>query len=178
MKKILAIIISIMFCGGAYADVQQAEITHSQYRPHWSMVAPTKWSDVAYKEPIKRGKWVKPVAWVGYVGTLFIVPFPLFITAKDKNIATNNQWNIFRENFERDLDNCERLYKQEKDLLKCYNETRATHISFFSMVNDDVNAEKMIQLQQQAIIQNSGPHYQHSTTTRYGNTYYTNSYSY
>ena len=120
MKKILAILIFIMFCGGAYADVQQAEITHSQYRPHWSMVAPTKWSDVAYKEPIKRGKWVKPVAWVGYVGTLFIVPFPLFMTAKDKNIATNNQWNIFRENFERDLDNCERLYKQERDLLKLY----------------------------------------------------------
>ena len=93
-------------------------------------------------------------------------------------IATNNQWNIFRENFERDLDNCERLYKQERDLLKCYNETRATHVSFFSMVNDDVNAEKMIQLQQQAIIQNNRPHYQHSTTTRYGNTYYTNSYSY
>ena len=45
-------------------------------------------------------------------------------------------------------------------------------------VNDDVNAEKMIQLQQQAIIQNNRPHYQHSTTTRYGNTYYTNSYSY
>ena len=86
MKKILAILISIMFCGGAYADVQQAEITHCQYRPHWSMVAPTKWSDVAYKEPIKRGKWVKPVAWVGYVGTLFIekyyfcpIMWPLFL---------------------------------------------------------------------------------------------------
>ena len=66
----------------------ESETVH--LKPNWDSVAPDKYANIRYIEPIKRGKWVMPTSWFVYFGTLGLVPIPLIIKQKDENIAKNN----------------------------------------------------------------------------------------
>lgn len=72
-----------------------------------SKIQPDKFEDIIptdlnyqYIDPIKRPKWAYPLAWVGYIGTIFIVPFPLIMKNKDDAITTNNQKYMNMKSYE------------------------------------------------------------------------------
>lgn len=108
-----------------------------------------------YKEPIKRPKWAYPLAWVGYVGTLFIVPFPLFMDAKDQKIITNNQKYMNMKTYEQryygDIDKCNVVFKSNKDLYKCYQEVKLSHQTFINNVRSGNIQEAQVELQRQQL---------------------------
>lgn len=95
------------------------------------------------------------MAWFGWVGTCFLVPFPLFMDDKDNNIALNNTWVWFKEQFEKDVNDCEKVYKQEKELYQCYQNVQNKHIQYLNMQLGNYNAQQIQSLQQMQIIQQS-----------------------
>ena len=87
-----------------------------------SKIQPDRFEDIIptdlnyeYKEPIKRPKWAYPLAWVGYIGTIFIVPFPIIMKNKDNEITTNNQKYMNMKSYEQryygDIDKCNIIFK-------------------------------------------------------------------
>ena len=55
------------------AITTQESNTFSKIQPDWfEDIIPTD-LNYQYIDPIKRPKWVYPLAWVGYVGTIFII---------------------------------------------------------------------------------------------------------
>ena len=129
MKKIIVFVfLSLLFMQSCFA-IEKSKIN----RPTWQSVAPVKYQNVTYKEPIQRPKWIKPLAWFGWVGTCFIVPFPIIIDEKDSGIARNNMWVSFKEQFEKDIDECENIYEKDKEIHQCYQRVQNRHIQYFNM---------------------------------------------
>lgn len=107
-----------------------------------------------YVNPINRPKWAYPLAWVGYVGTLFIVPFPIVMKNKDIAIAENNQkyMNLqsYKQRYNDDIDKCNVVFKTNADLYKCYQEVKLSHQNFINSVisNNIQQAQSELQRQQ------------------------------
>ena len=127
-KIIVCVFLSLLFVQSCFA-IEKSKII----RPTWQSVAPVKYQNVTYKEPIQRPKWIKPLAWFGWVGTCFIVPFPIIIDEKDSGIARNNMWVNFKEQFEKDIIECENIYEKEKELHQCYQSVQNRHIQYLNM---------------------------------------------
>lgn len=152
--------------------------------PCWQEIAPLE-ASIRYKEPIKRPKWAYPLAWTGYIGTIFIIPFPRYMQDKDNAIANNNsefyKLEKYRVLYENDIQRCQNIYFEEAELLKCYNEARNNlymvlgNHSRANLVEEQKDTNRL--LRQEIQMQNR-PTYSHTTTTRSGNYYYTNTYSY
>jgi hypothetical protein len=139
-----------------------------------------------YMEPIQRPKWKKPLAWVGYAGTLFMVPFPLIMSANDAKIEKNNQkyerYIKMKEDFNNEIAQCNAVFKNDKDLYYCYQNVKKQFITLSGNQSTEYNNAEQLKIQRQQLYQMyqmSRPHYSHSTTTTpYGETYHTNTYSY
>lgn len=127
-----------------------------------SMVQPDKFEDIIptdlnyqYIDPIKRPKWAYPLAWVGYVGTIFIIPFPLVMKNKDNAILTNNQKYMNMKSYEQryygDIDKCNTVFKTDKDLYKCYQEVKLSHQTFINNVRAGNIQEAQAELQRQQL---------------------------
>ena len=84
MKKILISILCIsILCMSTMAATMQGNITKSKIQPDkFEDIIPTD-LNYQYKEPVKRPKWAYPLAWIGYAGTLLIIPFPLVMKNTD-----------------------------------------------------------------------------------------------
>ncbi len=104
-----------------------------------------------YKDPIKRPKWAYPMAWVGYIGTCFIVPFPIIMKNKDTAITTNNQKYMNMKSYEQrylgDIDKCNVVFKNEQYLYRCYQEVKVSHQTFINNVRAGNIQEKQLQAQ-------------------------------
>ena len=127
-----------------------------------SKIQPDKFEDIIptdlnyqYIDPIKRPKWAYPLAWVGYVGTIFIVPFPLIMKNKDDAITTNNQKYMNMKSYEQryygDIDKCNIIFKTDKDLYKCYQEVKLSHQTFINSVRAGNIQEAQAELQKQQL---------------------------
>lgn len=127
-----------------------------------SKIQPDKFEDIIptdlnyqYIDPIKRPKWAYPLAWVGYVGTIFIVPFPLIMKNKDDAITTNNQKYMNMKSYEQryygDIDKCNIIFKTDKDLYKCYQEVKLSHQTFINNVRAGNIQEAQAELQKQQL---------------------------
>ena len=127
-----------------------------------SKIQPDKFEDIIptdlnyqYIDPIKRPKWAYPLAWVGYVGTIFIVPFPLIMKNKDDAIITNNQKYMNMKSYEQryygDIDKCNIIFKTDKDLYKCYQEVKLSHQTFINSVRAGNIQEAQAELQKQQL---------------------------
>ena len=127
-----------------------------------SKIQPDKFEDIIptdlnyqYIDPIKRPKWAYPLAWVGYVGTIFIVPFPLIMKDKDDAITTNNQKYMNMKSYEQryygDIDKCNIIFKTDKDLYKCYQEVKLSHQTFINNVRAGNIQEAQAELQKQQL---------------------------
>jgi hypothetical protein len=143
----------------------------------------TKDAKYNYIEPIQRPKWTKLLAWVGYAGTLFMVPFPLIMNQKDAKIEKNNQkyerYIKMKEDFNNEIAQCNAVFKSDKDLYYCYQDVKKQFITLSGNQSTEYNNAEQLEIQRQQLYQMSRPHYSHSTTTTpYGETYYTNTYSY
>ena len=125
-------------------------------------IQPDKFEDIIpadlnyqYLDPIKRPKWAYPLAWVGYVGTIFIVPFPLIMKNKDNAITTNNQKYMNMKSYEQryygDIDKCNIIFKTDKDLYKCYQEVKVSHQTFINNVRAGNIQEAQAELQKQQL---------------------------
>ena len=176
VKKIALLFVCVFLFLTSPIFAIESETVH--LKPNWDSVAPDRYANIRYIEPIKRGKWVMPTSWFVYFGTLGLVPIPLIIKQKDENIAKNNVWCKYKQNFENDLANCEILYKNNKEKSMCYQNVRNTHINFLNMILTDAHNTKIEKATNAILIQNSRPKYYHSTTTQYGNTIHTNGYAY
>jgi hypothetical protein len=127
-----------------------------------SKIQPDKFDDIIptdlnyqYIEPIKRPKWAYPLAWVGYVGTIFIVPFPLIMKNKDDSITANNQKYMNMRSYEQryysDIDKCNVVFKTDKELYKCYQEVKLSHQTFINGVRTGNIQEAQAELQRQQL---------------------------
>lgn len=139
-----------------------------------------------YVEPVKRAKWVKPLAWVGYAGTLFLIPFPLYLNNTDNKIAANNgkyeTYQKMKANFYKEIAECKRVFKKEKEIYKCYNDVKMQYAYFATNQQTQYNQANQLRIQKQQLQElrtnNSKSNYTYSTTTKSGDTYTTHSYSY
>ncbi len=108
-----------------------------------------------YKDPIQRPKWAYPMAWVGYIGTCFIVPFPIIMKNKDTAITTNNQKYMNMKSYEQrylgDIDKCNVVFKNEQDLYRCYQEVKVSHQTFINNVRAGNIQEAQTELQRQQL---------------------------
>ena len=127
-----------------------------------SKIQPDKFEDIIptdlnyqYIDPIKRPKWAYPLAWVGYVATIFIVPFPLIMKNKDDAITTNNQKYMNMKSYEQryygDIDKCNIIFNTDKDLYKCYQEVKLSHQTFINNVRAGNIQEAQTELQKQQL---------------------------
>ena len=127
-----------------------------------SKVLPDRFEDIIptdlnyqYIEPIKRPKWAYPLAWTGYIGTIFIIPFPLIMKNKDDAIITNNKKYInmksYEERYYGDIAKCNTIFKIDKDLYKCYQEVKLSHQTFINNVRMGNIQEAQIELQRQQL---------------------------
>lgn len=165
--------------------VTEEDTTDNHLTPlSWQEVAPEE-SKIKYIEPIKRPKWGYPLAWTGYICTLFIVPFPEYMRNKDNAIAFNNSefYKIekYRTLYEKDIQNCQATFSNDKELLICYQHARNNlyaalgNYSQNKMVKEQQDSNQLLRYQ---LYNQSRPKYSHSTTTQNGNYYYTNTYGY
>ena len=154
MKKIILSIVCI--CVLSMSTTAMAVSTTE------SKIQPDKFEDIIptdlnyqYIDPIKRPKWAYPLAWVGYVGTIFIVPFPLIMKNKDDAITTNNQKYMNMKSYEQryygDIDKCNIIFKTDKDLYKCYQEVKLSHQTFINSVRAGNIQEAQAELQKQQL---------------------------
>lgn len=154
----------------------------------WYNIVPPS-ARVNYMSPIKRPKWGYPLAWVGYAGTLFMVPFPIYMKNKDKAINANNieyyRLQEYRERYEHEINQCQEVYSKKEDLLPCYQQ--AQNNIFMELNNHTANKQYQEQqntnkLLKYQMIQNqfnsNRPRYYHSTVTPVGNTYQINTVGY
>lgn len=128
----------------------------------FSKIQPDRFEDIIptdlnyqYIDPIKRPKWAYPLAWVGYVGTIFIIPFPIFMKNKDNAIMTNNQkymnMKSYEQRYYQDIDKCNIIFKTDKDLYKCYQEVKLSHQNFINNVRAGNLQEAQTELQRQQL---------------------------
>jgi len=104
-----------------------------------------------YIEPIERPKWAYPLAWVGYIGTALIIPFPIFMLDKDSKIKNNNAEYEKMKNYEKkyysDIDKCNIVFETNQDLYRCYQEVKLYHHTLLNNILAEKNQAIMIDLQ-------------------------------
>ena len=154
MKKIILSIVCICVLSMS-TTVMAVTATKSKIQPDkFEDIIPTD-LNYQYIDPIKRPKWAYPLAWVGYVGTIFIVPFPLIMKNKDDAITTNNQKYMNMKSYEQryygDIDKCNIIFKTDKDLYKCYQEVKLSHQTFINNVRAGNIQEAQAELQKQQL---------------------------
>lgn len=133
-----------------------------------------------------------------YINGFFVKPNWAEISKKDTSLMSISIENQRFEEWHSDVNNCISKYKGN-DLKACFNNinNKQDKISTKLLAEQQAREQKLLELQriqqlqqmnynmiranqlqaQQNYILNS-PRYTNTTTTRYGNTYYTNSYSY
>lgn len=154
MKKIILSIISMCILSMPVLATDTTVIDSKIQPDRFEDIIPTD-LNYEYKEPIKRPKWAYPLAWVGYIGTIFIVPFPIIMKNKDNEITTNNQKYMNMKSYEQryygDIDKCNIIFKTDKDLYKCYQEVKISHQTFINNVRTGNIQEAQAELQRQQL---------------------------
>ena len=156
MKKIILSVLCVSILSmSTMAATTQGSVAKTKIQPDkFEDIIPTD-LNYQYIEPIKRPKWAYPLAWVGYVGTIFIIPFPLVMKNKDDAITTNNQKYMNMKSYEQryygDIDKCNIVFKTDKDLYKCYQEVKLSHQTFINNVRAGNIQEAQAELQKQQL---------------------------
>lgn len=154
MKKFILTIICVSVLSlPTIAITTQGSVSSSKVQPdRFEDIIPTD-LNVQYMEPIQRPKWAYPLAWVGYVGTIFIVPFPLIMKCNDDEITTNNQkymkMKTYEQRYYADIDKCNTVFKTAIDLYKCYQEVKLSHQTFINNVRTGNIQKEQAEIQMQ-----------------------------
>lgn len=160
MKKILFTVLAVLLI---------SNITFAN-APKWENIAPNKYAgQLEYKEN-KTFSHNHP--YLDSLTCLTIVGIPFVLVSRNRSyeINKNNYWYKRQVEFNQQLALCEQMENQDNKL-KCY---------MFLYQNEQY---KTIAKEQTDTLENinyqvSRPHYSNSSTTQYGNTYYTNTYGY
>ena len=108
-----------------------------------------------YKEPIERPKWAYPLAWIGWVGTCLLIPFPLVMKKNDNAIEYNNKKHQEMKNYEKkyysDIDKCNTLFKTNEDLYRCYQDVKLSHQTLLNNIVVQNMQAIQIQLQKEQL---------------------------
>ena len=157
MKKLTTCVLLMLF---TFSLVSSAELKVTP--PQWADILPQK-AAYNYREPIVRPKWAYPLAWTACICTLGVAQIPYKMRSKDNNIAWNNRqykrYEKIRHQFDTDIQNCETVYKNNKELAGCYMSVKQHYqLLLNSMISQDIEEEKndLLEEQNQLIrIQNS-----------------------
>lgn len=143
MKTILVMLLLLCFASPAFAEIQP---------PQWNEFCPSKYLNTEYKEPIKRNQLIKPIAFVGQVCTLNIVPVYWGIIKRDNAIVTNNYWVNRRTQFENELNLCSEN-DNKSDKINCYMNIRQLEFSKNAQLKNEQIALENQRLQRLQYVQ-------------------------
>lgn len=143
MKKLICLFILICLDCPAWAG---------DFAPQWSEFCSRGYSRAEYKEPIKRNPLIKPIAFVGQVCTLNIIPLYWGILKRDDEIKTNNYWVDRRHQFEDEIKLCDE-YDSKDSKLSCYMNVRQLELNKNADYNNIIIARENLRMQRLQYIQ-------------------------
>lgn len=158
LKKIIIFLLCILISPLVYANTEDEMI--------WNTIAPKQYQgELQY---IEDNTFFNKHPFLSSFSCVTLVTIPFFFKSVEKSteIDRNNYWYSRKQDFNNHISLCNNLSNKDEQT-KCK----------ISVLQNE-NGLTMQQKQLQAIQSLNTPQYSHSTTTRYGNTYHTNTYSY
>lgn len=137
MKKFIALFLLLCFYCPVFAEVMP---------PRWSEFCAHGYVEAGYKEHIKRNPLVKPIAFVGQVCTLNIIPLYWNIIKRDNEVNTNNYWVDRRHQFEDEIKTCNE-YENKDNKLSCYMNIRQLEHNKNVDYNNNIIAQENLRMQ-------------------------------
>ena len=158
LKKIFFLCFCLLLTQKVFANINEEII--------WNSIAPKQYQgELQY---IEDNTFVNKHPFISSFSCVTLVTIPFFYKSLEKSteIDRNNYWYSRKEDFKSHISLCNNLSNKD-DQTKC-------------MISVLQNEKGLTMQQKQLLILQSlnTPHYSHSTTTKYGNTYHTNTYGY
>lgn len=120
--------------------------------PQWNEFCPPEYVAVNYKEKIKRNAVLKPLAVVGQICTLNIIPIYWAMQKRDAKIIENNYWVQRKQQFNNEIEMCKQ-YSSNDSKLSCYMNVRQLEFNKTAQYENLMVAQEQMRLQRLQYVQ-------------------------
>lgn len=144
MKKSIILIGLLMITQSAQA----------YFEPQWSEFCPVQYINAEYRNKIERNPVIKPLAFVGQVCTLNIVPVYWTLQKRDAEVVENNYWVQRKQQFNNEIETCKQ-YNSNDNQLSCYMNIRQVEANKNAQYENVLIAKEQMKIQRLRYMQQS-----------------------